>query len=155
MDEKITMVGVAVLAAGLLLLFGFMPLIGESADKISDDYDTNTSDFRNYEPGDKVTVYGKVTGIQYTHYGTRNFTAIELDNEDSLIYVEGNVTGSVEKGDRIYVKCFIDDNSHVNNGSEYLRANPDDIHNRTTLDIIFSIVVVSGIVIIIAGVKRL
>jgi hypothetical protein len=151
MDEKITMVGVAVLAVGLLLLFGFMPLIGESADKVSDNYDEANGDFRDYKAGDKVTVYGKITDIEYNE--TSDFTTIELDNEDSKIHVSGDLNGTIEKGERVYIKCFVDDRGLQNPGKEYLRANPDDIHSQMMPDIIFILIIIAGIVVMAVGIR--
>ena len=152
MDEKITMAGVAVLVAGLLLLFGFMPLIGESADDMSDDYENGN--FEGYDTGDRVTVYGKVSDVEYQ--GAWNLTKVILDEEDGApIYIEGNVTGSMEKGDRVYIKCFVDDFRILGQDIEYLRANADGIHSQTLPNIIFILIIISGIVVMAVGIRSI
>ena len=152
MDEKITALGFAILAAGLLLFFGYMPLVGESAEDIADDYDDGN--FEDYETGDRVTVYGKLTDMEYI--SSWNLTKLIIDDEEDVpIYVEGNITGSLEKGKRIYVKCFIDDFRLIGRSFEYLRAHPDDIHYRIWTDVIFGSIAVVGTAVLIVGIRRI
>ena len=152
MDEKITAIGAAVLLVSIALFFGYLPLIGESADDISDDYENGN--FEGYDTADRVTIYGKVSDIEYMK--AWDLTKVVLDGEDDVpIYVEGNYTSSIEKGDRVYIKCFIDDFRILGQNVEYLRAHQDDVHQTIWLNVTFIIVAAAGAVVLVVGIRRI
>ncbi len=154
MNNKTMIIGFAVFAIGILLFVGFLPIIGQSAEEMDADYQDNN--FRDYDAGDKVIVYGTVTNVQYNRFLKK--THIELDaKKDITISVEGNATGVVKEGDSVYINCFVDvedPNIPFVGKSEHLRANPGDIHQKVVLDAIFGTVAITGLVIVIVAVKK-
>ena len=150
MDEKITAIGAVVLLVGIALFFGYLPLIGESADDMSDDYENGN--FEGYEQWDRVTVYGKVSDMEYV--SIYNATKVVLDGEDEVpIYVDGDITGSLENGERIYIKCIID--RPFGQDHEVLRANSNGIHEQIWVNVTFIIVAAAGAVVLVVGIRRI
>ena len=159
MDEKITAIGAVVLLVGIALFFGYLPLVGESADKLSMEY--HNGNFDKYASGDRVTVYGKVTDIEYLgDIGEGGVTKLILNTRDNIpVYVDGNISGTLEKGERIYVKCYvyrpltnISDNISY---SEILRSSSGSIHETIWVNVTFIIVASAGAVVLVIGIRRL
>ncbi len=135
---------------GILLFVGFFPMIGESAEEMSDDY--SGSDFEDYSEGDRVFVYGMITRMDIK----KDTTVLVLDGQtDVPITVDGNLSGHFREGQSIYVRCTV---KEIGIGGfvtfEYLTAHPYDVHNEVFIQAIFALIAISGLLIVVVAVVK-
>ena len=149
MGAKLTATGFLIFAVGMLLFVGFLPMVGESAPELSDDYDN--FDFEDYSEGDHLIVYGEITDMSVNG----DTTTLVLDGQtDIAIAVDGNISGHFREGQEVYVKCEVVEINAVVMKIEQLKAEPYDIHSQAMLDAIFGLIALSGLIVVIVSVVK-
>ena len=149
MGMKLTATGFLIFAVGILLFVGFLPMIGESAPELSDDYDN--FDFEDYSEGDHLIVYGEITDMSVVG----DTTTLVLDGQTDIpIAVDGNITGHFREGQDVYVKCEVLETNAVFMKIEHLKAEPYDVHSQGTLDAIFGLIAISGLIVAVVSLVK-
>lgn len=149
MGAKLTATGFLIFTVGILLFVGFLPMIGESAPEVSDDYDN--FDFEDYSDGDHLIVYGRITDMSVSG----DTTTLVLDGQTDIpISVDGNITGHFREGQDVYVKCEVKETTVLTWSIEHLEAQPYDVHSQTALEGIFALISISGLLIVVVAVVK-
>ena len=140
MNKIIVIVGIVVIVIGVILLGTFPAAFYKSARNLNSD---------DYHDGEKVTVYGTITKIEYS--SLINKTAVELDG-NLTVFFDGNLTGYHE-GDYVFVT--IEKTNIIQFGNWKVSAwqsTAKDIHYVSSMQLYFYILILIGIILAVIGV---
>ena len=133
MNKVLLIAGLVFVVLGLLLIGTFPWAFYKSAKNVNMD---------DYEEGDKVTVYGKITDLEYSEL--INKTAIELDN-NLTVYMDGKIK-DFEVGDFVFLS--IEKKDVIQFGNFKISAwqtSQKDIHRVSDIVLYFYILMVIGV----------
>ena len=140
MNKILIIVGIILIAIGLVLAGTFPWAFYKSAKDIKSD---------NYKEGDKVTVYGTITKIDYS--SLINKTAVELDG-NLTVFFDGELK-NYKTGDQVFLT--IEKTNVVQFGNWKLsvwESNEKDIHYVSDMQLYFYVLMAIGIIIAVIGV---
>lgn len=137
-------IGIILIVIGIVLALAIIPLTTKNVEQMRDDVDQSEPGWKSYEPGDKIQIYGEITGKdKYEWPNGEEVFGYFLDHDLRILSKEdiGN------EGDLIIVNCEVKEISDpsVNDGQpfEYLEA------SSTVSPLLYYI---PGIILIIIGV---
>ncbi len=139
MNKILVMSGAVFVVIGLILMGTFPWAFYKSAKSV------NTDD---YNEGDKLTVYGKITNMDYS--GLLNITIIELDG-NLTVYAKGQIHG-FEIGDYVFLNIVKKDVIQFGNFKvSAWETSQGDLHHVEEVQTYFYILMAIGVVVVIIG----
>lgn len=150
MDKKISGIGLVLLFVGILLIVAFWPIFGVNARDIKDDEDNG--EFKSYDEGDEVNVYGTITDIRINdlpyfleELGVKDSVLVELEGDFWVLIDDQNST-DFEEGDSVYCKMTLKDIEVGTMSFEYWEVSSDSSLNmKNNLNYFFYIIAGLGI----------
>ena len=141
MNKGLIIAGIVIIATSLIVIALFPAAFYKPAKDVNSD---------DYKDGDKITVYGTITDINYVG-GNINTTSITLDN-NLTVFIHGKVK-HFTNGDYVYLT--IEKTSAIKIGNwefSYWKSSQDDIHYVSDIHFYLYMLMAIGIIIAVAGV---
>ena len=139
MNRVLVIVGAVFVVIGLLLMGTFPWAFYKSARDVDSD---------SYEEGAKLTVYGKITDMEYSEL--LNITVIELDH-NLTVYAKGEVHG-FDIGDFVFLNIVKKDVIQFGNFRiSAWETSQKDIHHVSEMQTYFYILMAIGAIVVVLG----